>query len=579
MSALTFTTHFLRCLFKELGSDARLDENGVDPMAEMPGIINNSDFAREYLLYNVSRKRDVYTKENVPSSVLRTSLNKWADSEHSCRVVNLHQRFYSPLGDDASLFRKLDQLTKAHVSRILCDRWPDYSTPDYTSGASNHLPRRYSAAAAKWIGYALPGRNQSVVPSAIPHLIAVLDENPAYAKRLHQKRWKLQCDTYVEPTQLTGEALGFFQTTVGACTARLDYVSKDFETVRMIVPTGEGTLLCQSLFGKTIRLALADEGVDLQDQSINREWAEIGSLTGMIATVDLSSASDTISQYTVKKYLPARWYTWLDETRDISVRVGDTFHKLEKFASMGNGYCFELESLLFYAMALACCDVLEEDTSFVNVYGDDIIIPSRVHELLSRFFLYNGFFLNGKKTFSGPQGFRESCGGHYYKGHDVTPFYVKKDIDTTADCFHIFNQLSEWCSRVGIPAPKSLQMLVDRIPPKERVLVPSTFGTKAGLHYYVEGIRLPVTKWSAKYQRHITLQRVMVARSVDSTERWCGKTLLMQWFIGASQPREKLVESVRFLGYDLPFLIEEASSRVKIKTPNTTSYEWRTTSG
>lgn len=578
MLAPTFTTHLLRCLFKELGSSAKIDFLGVDPLASMPSIEQNSNFAKEYLLYNVSRKRDVYEKKDTPVEIIRSSLLKWTEAEYSCTVVNRHQRYYSPIGEDCAVFSKLDELAATHISRILCDVWPDYKSAGFTGGATNRLPRKYSYAPAKWIGYALPNRDQSVVINAKDHLLAILEENPSYARRLHRKRWQLLDETDCPESSefdYAKSAVDFFSRDSSRSTAKLDFVPKDTKSVRMIMATGEGTMLCQSVFGAAIRGALADVGIDLNDQNINREWAEIGSSTGVVATVDLSSASDTVSCSLVKQLLPPRWYAWLMSCRDTHVQVDNRhYHELQKIASMGNGYCFELESLIFYGMALACAQYNGDETSFVSVYGDDIIIPSNCYDLLERYFLHKGLFVNDDKTFAGPQGFRESCGGHYYQGQDVTPFYIKENLDSLEQLFHAYNRLHAWSTRVGCPTPKTLKMILDRIPPCDRVAVPSSFGTKSGLHSYVDGIIQPKTSYSLDYQSARTRTRVYRATTADVSERWCERTRLMAWFISAHGPDKDLFSNVRgFKGIDTRVL-RECPPQSTIRSKDV-SYKWR----
>lgn len=566
MSTPTFTTHLLRTLFKELGSTAKLDCYGVDSAAVMPSIVENDQFAREYMLYNVSRKRDVFPIHSQPPDVLRNSLLKWSDAEYSCRVVNHHGRYYSAIGDDVDLFAKAIRLTRSHISRILSDVWPDFADADFTSGATNHTAREFSLQGAKWIGYAHASSfNQSVVPSARIHLRSILDENQSYARRLYRKRWNLVSEEDVPRANYTDEAIGYFSMNCDF-TAKLAFVPKDFKSVRIIMQTGEGTMLVQRCFGKALRKALLKEGVDLGNQQTNQDWARFGSKTGLVATIDLSSASDTISCGTIKKFLPVRWYNWLMSCRDSQVRVGDHVHTLEKIASNGNGFCFELESLVFYAMTLACTELTGGDTSFVSIYGDDIILPSSGASLLSRFFLHNGFFINNDKSFSGPEGFRESCGGHFYKGQDVTPIYIKEEIVDLSDKFHVFNQLNSWSVRCNIPIPRTLLLLLNSIPKHSRVLVPSTYSTKSGLHSYVPGIILPTTRYSSSLQRFVMRTKVLDGTRKNVTERWCGRTQLLSWFVTASTP----VETVHPL---CPTVFEY---RAVVLSGGSVDYKWRT---
>lgn len=196
--------------------------------------------------------------------------------------------------------------------------------------------------------------------------------------------------------------------------------------------------------GNHIRRRLRRYNIDLNDQSRNRQLAQIGSLDrdDGYATLDLSSASDLISFECVKTLLPADWFGYLDDIRSKSVSIDGEYHRLEMFSSMGNGFTFELESLIFFALMRAV-SYFEGSPGVVSVYGDDIIIPKRNSELASFVLSRFGFSVNMDKSYSsGP--FRESCGGHYHEGDDVSPFYLKRLPTRLTDVIRVANQLRRW---------------------------------------------------------------------------------------------------------------------------------------
>jgi hypothetical protein len=168
--------------------------------------------------------------------------------------------------------------------------------------------------------------------------------------------------------------------------------------------------------------------------------AREGSLRGNYATADLSSASDTVSYALVMSLLPMEWFDLLDHFRSESVEFRGELVELEKFSSMGNAFTFELESLIFYSLALAVCDYLDllgspvfDDKGALNkgfpvvVYGDDIIVPVGAYSLLEKVLTWCGFELNSKKSFCYGY-FRESCGADWLFGFDVRPWYLKKEV-------------------------------------------------------------------------------------------------------------------------------------------------------
>jgi hypothetical protein len=118
---------------------------------------------------------------------------------------------------------------------------------------------------------------------------------------------------------------------------------------------------------------------------------------------------------------------------------------MEMFSTMGNGFTFELESLLFYAITRVVCE-RSGIKGRISVYGDDIIAPSAVVRRLKRVFHYFGFTMNPKKThFTGL--FRESCGKHYHGGFDVSPFYIRREVRELPDLINLLNQVLEWDGR------------------------------------------------------------------------------------------------------------------------------------
>lgn len=203
--------------------------------------------------------------------------------------------------------------------------------------------------------------------------------------------------------------------------ARLNFVPKSAKTYRSVCVEAGLNVTYQLALGSFMAKRLAAFGIDIRDQSLNQRRALEGSLTGALATLDLSSASDTVSRELVFELLPLEWADLLKWGRSSIVELpsGETMTQ-EKFASMGNGYTFPLETLIFWGLAAACCDCDSDAT----VYGDDIVLPSDKFELLSEVLRYAGFLVNAGKSFhTGP--FRESCGKDYFRGIDVRPFYAK----------------------------------------------------------------------------------------------------------------------------------------------------------
>lgn len=179
--------------------------------------------------------------------------------------------------------------------------------------------------------------------------------------------------------------------------------------------------------------------IDLADQSLNQRLARQGSLGGAnpYATIDLSSASDSISFELVRYLLPESWFDFLNSLRSPSYTIGASQRRYHKFVSMGNGFCFPLETLIFAALCYGVTKVNARRLDF-SVYGDDIIIRRDLALQLKEVLAYCGFTVNPDKSFLfGP--FRESCGADWYEGQDVRPVYVKRPLSNPREVASLHN--------------------------------------------------------------------------------------------------------------------------------------------
>ena len=227
--------------------------------------------------------------------------------------------------------------------------------------------------------------------------------------------------------------------------SRITTVPKDARSDRVIAIEPLLNMFYQKGIGGLMRSRLKKSGCNLDDQSTNQRYALVGSCDNSLATIDLSSASDSISRGLVEFLLPPDWLMFMNATRSNKTIVsGEEFVYLQKYSSMGNGFTFELESLIFLALCRAVCRSKE---NVVSVYGDDIIVDRELASSVIRLLDVCGFATNVEKTFiDGP--FRESCGKHYFRGHDVTPLYVKNDIQSQDRYLWYLNSLKRLAYRL-----------------------------------------------------------------------------------------------------------------------------------
>lgn len=247
---------------------------------------------------------------------------------------------------------------------------------------------------------------------------------------------------------------------------KLVFVPKNAKTDRPVVVEPSLNTMFQAGIGDYIAERLRSRGIDIRDQSRNQRLAREGSITGSLATLDLSSASDTISKGLVLDLLPIDWVDFLSGFRTGKIVFQGVCLQQEKFSSMGNGFTFPLETLIFYALACACVE--ESDQHLVSVYGDDIIVPSYAYASLCDLLRVVGFVPNPAKSFSsGP--FRESCGHDYIRGINIRPCFVKGPL-AGFDVFRLHN----FFVRSG--DPESASFLAQFVGPQIRIWGPDGYG-------------------------------------------------------------------------------------------------------
>jgi hypothetical protein len=354
------------------------------------------------------------------------ALKKFCDAEAECRRTNdrLNYRLPSHDGVNEVLF-----LASRKIADIL---GPVPSLPDldlfYGSGAVTSVRMTKSCMKTK-----LASRLECS-EDLLPYVSELLQELPMLTKH-HSLQSQYSLGHNDEESV---DSVKVFVT----C-GRLNFVPKTSKSDRPIVVEPILNALLQKAFGSYIKTRLKKFGVDLFDQTRNQYLAKAGSINGQLATVDLSDASDTISLSLVLDLLPSQWFDALSKARTGRVSYDGVTIELEKFSSMGNGFTFELESLIFYALTFSCVTFLGLDTQDVSVYGDDIIVPTDAYDLLLKVLDYCGFIPNKKKSFSsGP--FRESCGADWFLGSDIRPFYLKDKISPRS-LFVMYNWMVRRC--------------------------------------------------------------------------------------------------------------------------------------
>jgi hypothetical protein len=255
-------------------------------------------------------------------------------------------------------------------------------------------------------------------------------------------------------------------------------------------------------------------GIDLSMQpDINRELAKRASVTCKQATIDLSAASDSISLGMCKRFLPKHVVRVLELLRSPMVQLPDgSWLELKMISSMGNGFTFPLETLIFSAVVSAVyrlngrrlrrTRVLSRGGTVLGnfgVFGDDIICDADLAQQIVRLLNILGFEANVDKTHCEVDHFRESCGGDYIDGYPCRGVYVKS-LKTQGSRYVAFNRLMAWSALHGVALPETLELLGRSV---QKNLVPLFENDDAGLKcplWYTPKKRWDAEKFAFRYK-------------------------------------------------------------------------------
>jgi len=383
--------------------------------------ISASDYLDSESFFRAYQATKLLSKARwLPTTFDRTQVakQKFEESEVRCRSTNELWRQYR-LGKMKFLpnVERIISSVRRKIGTVLGDRlfeWTEYC--DFGPGADGSTAGGMNSAYNK---LSSPG---SITINAYPYL-----------------------DTFAEITSLCYIFVGDIETrkfrnieiTRGN---RVTFVSKNAKTDRPIAIEPRWNIWMQKGLGAFLRKRLKRFGVNLDFQGLNQSLAIYSSNTSKYATIDLASASDTISREVIQAVMPEPWLDIFGSLRSPAYYLDGKWRTYEKWSSMGNGYTFELESLLFWAI----CSSIDDD---ISVYGDDLVVPTDSFETIVMALEVFGFEVNYLKSFSsGP--FRESCGTDAFDGTNVTPIYWKEPLDEQGT-LSLVNQLSVLATRLG----------------------------------------------------------------------------------------------------------------------------------
>lgn len=210
-------------------------------------------------------------------------------------------------------------------------------------------------------------------------------------------------------------------------------------------------------------------GIDLSTvPETNRELARLGSLDGSFCTIDLESASDSLGIRMLREVLPKWVHDLLTSLRCRETTLPDGRSvKLAMMSTMGNGYTFPLQTVLFASVVSAVYSEMgiprrrvDSDSPNWSVFGDDIIVGRKAYDRVVHLLTLLGFKVNMQKSFcEGP--FRESCGADFYSGVNIRPVYIRS-LSDAQDIYSAYNRLTRWSNATGVKLQGTLDYLLKK---------------------------------------------------------------------------------------------------------------------
>jgi hypothetical protein len=272
-------------------------------------------------------------------------------------------------------------------------------------------------------------------------------------------------DTWSEAERLRFERYGVEI----ASSNRLFFVPKTAEISRTCCTEPLVNMLIQQSIGAFLEICLSRSfGINLSDQpDNNRELARIGSIDGSFGTIDLQSASDSISWALVQRVVGNRRLLGLlaNSRCERTILPDGSEIALNMISTMGNAFTFPLQTVIF-SCAVRSVYQLMGLSSFCprtqfGVFGDDIIVRREAYSFVVRSLTKLGFKVNDDKSFN-TGAFRESCGYDWFAGTYVRGVYIRS-LETVSDVYSTLNRLVRWSAMSGVPLVNCCRLLRSKL--------------------------------------------------------------------------------------------------------------------
>lgn len=408
---------------------------------------------------------------------INTAIKKFIKAEIGCS--NYNRRGYKGFSEATDAYGKAVFVQARHwIQEVIGNELPDQGTLTLRSrhgpGASTNTKQGNTSAYFKYLEWPY-----DVTSACRDYAIAAISADERWLGALeddYRRRYR------ISPTLILDRQVFWDKVLNVVPGNKITFVPKSYEEHRTIAIEPTMNLYLQLGVDGFMRRRLKRWLIDLDDQSRNQRFARLGSIVpdahDAPCTLDLASASDSMALRLNRDLLPPAWYDYLIALRSPKgVLKCKNLHReftYEKISSMGNGYTFALESLIFAAICFAITKIESGKyrPSLIAVYGDDLIVPGYMCDKTIAFLKRAGFSLNLEKSFFKGSA-RESCGADWFEGHPVRPVFLKTQPLNFTDIFNDRNRIYRWFMlRMGCTPHNVLKLFDKWIPPKFRIKGP-----------------------------------------------------------------------------------------------------------
>lgn len=324
--------------------------------------------------------------------------------------------------------------------------------------------------------------------------------------------------------------------------SRTVFVPKSYKTFRTIsMEPATLQYLQQGVWGEIDRVVASSwflrDRIGFHDQIRNQRLARRGSIERNYATIDLSAASDSVSHTLAKKiFRGTKLLRYIVTLRSRWTKLpDDRLVALKKFAPMGSALCFPIETIIFAAI----CQYVTKSygvTGDYSVFGDDIIVPTQCAGMVVDVLTALGFKTNLSKSFIDPTcWFRESCGGEYVDGFDVTPMRVSRKYNSQQRLVQTVGlvQLANIAYHRGYRNLRSFFIRKLRSYGYKAVFGPRNLNGSSTTNYHLKN------RWNQNLQRH----EVLASALTTITEEGSDESLRLRHWLESTQDRSYVFEA------------------------------------